>query len=105
MVQEAKNSRLRKSRRTQEEIKGILLRYESSGLSAKEFCDRHQIKTYCLGRWQRRFRNNNNRANVFVEVSVPGQCVALEVGLIAEYRGIRFYQSVEPSYFKALVLC
>lgn len=102
MEQTGKPNKSRKIRRTPEEINSILLAYESSGLSSKEFCKLHQIQTLYLKRWLKRYRNSNP-AKGFVELLPTSESTTAVSGLFAEYRGIRFYQPVEPSYFKALV--
>jgi putative transposase len=102
MEQIGKTNQSRKIRRTPEEINSILLAYESSGLSAKEFCKRHQIQTLYLKRWLKRYRSIKE-TNGFVELLPVPESTPFMTGVFAEYRGIRFYQPVEPSYLKALV--
>ena len=102
MEQTGKANQRRKPRRTPEEINAILVSYENSGLSVKEFCNRHQIQALYLTRWLKRYRNTNP-AKGFVELRPgPGSTTPL-AGVFAEYRGIHFYQPVDPSYLKALV--
>lgn len=104
MEQTGKTNQPRKIRRTPEEINSILLAYESSGLSSKEFCKRHQIPTLYLKRWLKRYRSSHTKETKgFIELlSIPESTTPM-AGLFAEYRGIRFYQPVDPSYLKALV--
>ena len=102
MEQTVKLNQPRKIRRTPEEINLILQAYESSGLSSKEFCKLHQLQTLYLKRWLKRYRNTEP-AKGFVELLPTSEPTTTESGLFAEYRGIRFYQPVEPSYLKALV--
>ena len=102
MEQTGKTNHRRKHRRTPEEINSILVLYENSGLSVKEFCNQHQVQTLYLTRWLKRYRNTK-QAKGFVELLPVPESTPPMTGVFAEYRGIRFYQPVEPSYFKALV--
>lgn len=102
MEQTGKGNQRRQARRTPEEINSILQAYESSGLSSKEFCKLHQLQTLYLKRWLKRYRNTDP-AKGFVELLPSFESTPALTGLFAEYRGIRFYQPVDPSYLKALV--
>lgn len=89
-------------RRTTEQIKSLMNEYENSELSDNDFCKLHQIKKIYLARWIKRYRKNKSPKG-FVAVLTPNECLDHKEVLFAEYRGIRFYQPVDPSYFKALV--
>lgn len=102
MEQTGKASQRRKPRRTSEEVNSILVSYENSGLSVKEFCNQHQIQALYLTRWLKRYRNTKP-AKGFVELLPTSESTTAVSGLFAEYRGIRFYQPVDPSFLKALV--
>jgi len=102
MEQTVKANQRRHPRRTPEEINSILVSYENSGLSAKEFCKLHQVQTLYLKRWLKRYRNTKPTKG-FVELRSGPEPTASVAGLFAEYRGIHFYQPVDPSYLKALV--
>src|SRR3954468_5616885 len=84
MEQTGKTNQPRKIRRTPEEINSILLAYESSGLSSKEFCKRHQIQTLYLKRWLKRYRNTK-QAKGFVELLPTTESTTAVSGLFAEY--------------------
>jgi transposase-like protein len=89
-------------RRTTEQIKSLITEYENSGLSVREFCKQHQVKSLYLSRWLKRYRKNKTPEG-FVAVCTPKEAVECNDVLFAEYRGIRFYQPVAPSYLKDLV--
>ena len=89
-------------RRTTEQIKSLITEYENSGLSANDYCKLHQINKVYLARWLKRY-SNNKPSKGFVAVQTPEEPVECKEVLFAEYRGIRFYQPVDPSYFKSLV--
>lgn len=89
-------------RRTTEQIESLINDYESSGLSANDFCKLHQIKKVYLTRWIKRYRKNKAPKG-FVAVRASSQRVDRKEVLFAEYQGIRFYQPVEAAYFKALL--
>jgi hypothetical protein len=93
----------RKPRRTTEQIKAIIAQYETSGLSARDFCNLHQIKGFYLARWLKRYRGNKLPKG-FVAVRTPKEPAENQKAILfAEYRGIHFYQPVDPSYLKTLV--
>ena len=102
MEQTGKAYQRRKPRRTPEEINSILVSYENSGLSVKEFCKQHQIQALYLKRWLKRYRNTKP-AKGFVELLPVPESATPVAGLFAEYRGIHFYQPVDPSYLKTLL--
>ena len=89
-------------RRTTEQIMSLILEYENSGLSAKDYCKLHQINKVYFARWQKRY-SNNKPSKGFVAVRTPEEPIECKEVLFAEYRGIRFYQAVDPSYFKSLI--
>ena len=102
MEQTGKANQRRKPRRTPEEINSILVSYENSGLSVKEFCNRHQLQALYLTRWLKRYRNTK-QAKGFVELRPGPESTPCMTGVFAEYRGIHFYQPVDPSYLKSLI--
>ena len=89
-------------RRTTEEIRSLMMEFESSGLSAKAFCNLHKIKRAYFSRWLKRY-GNKKQPKGFVPVQGAKDQPLPKATLFAEYRGIRFYQAVDPSYFKSLV--
>ena len=89
-------------RRTTEQIKSLINEYENGGLSVKDFCKQHQVKSLYLSRWLKRYKKNKTPEG-FVAVCTTKEAVECKEVLFAEYRGIRFYQPVSPSYLKDLV--
>jgi len=89
-------------RRTTEEIRSLMVEYKNSGLSAKAFCSLHKIKRAYFSRWLKRYENKKQPKG-FVPVQGAKEPSLPKAVLFAEYRGIRFYQAVEPSYLKSLV--
>ena len=103
MEQETTGSQRRKIvRRSTEQIKSLMSEYENSGLSDNDFCKLHQIKKIYLARWIKRYKKNKSPKG-FVAVVTQKEHIDHKEVLFAEYRGIHFYQPVDPSYFKALV--
>jgi hypothetical protein len=80
----------------------LITEYENGGLSEKDFCELHQIKKLYLARWLKRYRKNKSPKG-FVAVHTSVEPIDRKEILFAEYRGIRFFQPVDPSYLKALV--
>ena len=99
------NPRRKMARRTPSQIISLLTEYENSSLTADDFCEQYQIKRFNLTRWLRLYRKNRIPPKGFVAVSVAKEVEPLvqKDVLFAEYLGIRFYQPVDPTYFKALL--
>lgn len=92
-----------KARRSSEDIQGVIADFEKSGMSAKSFCRLHQIRRTYFERWLLRY-GGKRPAKGFVPVSTPESSpVKQPGGLFAEYRGIKIYQKVDPSYLKSLL--
>ena len=89
-------------RRTTKEIRSLMMEYESSGLSAKSFCNLHKIKRAYFSRWLKRY-GNKKQTKGFIRIRESKEPPLPKATLFAEYRGIRFYQAVDPSYLKSLV--
>jgi len=104
MERDVITSQRRKIKRTTEQIKLLLSEYESSGLSAEAFCELHQIKRLYLTRWLKKYRKSKPPKG-FVAVRTPKEEAPDHKGpaLFAEFRGIRFYQPVDPIYLKTLL--
>lgn len=102
MERTSKSDPGRKPRRTVEEIRSLITEFEKSGLSANAFSDQREIRRAYFNKWLKRYRGNKPPKG-FVAVQAPKEPVINNEILFAEYRGIRFYQPVDPSYFKALV--
>lgn len=89
-------------RRSTAQIESLLSEYENGKLSANAFCKLHQIKKVYLTRWIKRYRKNKPPKG-FVAVCTSPESIDRQEVVIAEYRGIRFYQAVDPAFLKALV--
>lgn len=93
---------------SEQEIISALEQFTQAGnLSVKGVTSAFQISAATFYNWRKRYGSQMMETNIprgFVEVdlsavqqeSVPGR-------VFAEYRGIVFYQRVEPSYLKALL--
>ena len=89
----------RRSRRTAKEIKELLELFDSSGMSAKQFCTANGFSETVFYKWRGRYRAVEEK-NGFV----PLQVAASESpGLFAEVNGIRIYQAVSASFLKELL--
>jgi hypothetical protein len=91
-------------RRTSAEIRSVISEYESSGMSPKGFCKLHQLKKAYFSRWLARYGSRKSPKG-FVPVAMVSDAPSAKGtgGLFAEYRGIKIYQKVDPSYLKSLV--
>jgi transposase-like protein len=91
-----------------QEIISALEQFTRAGnISVKEFTTAFQISPATFYNWRRRFGSQSSEVNVpvgFVDVDLsPVQQELAPGSVFAEYRGIIFYQRVEPSYLKSLL--
>lgn len=93
---------------SEQEIISALEQFTQAGnISVKDFTAAFQISAATFYNWRKRYGNQlmETEAPVgFVEVDLSSvQQESVPGGIFAEYRGIIFYQRVEPSYLKALL--
>jgi hypothetical protein len=88
----------KKSRRSSKEIKELLESFDSSGMSAKQFCITNSISETVFYKWRGKYRRGEEK-NQFIPLHVPSLPSS---GLFAEVNGIRIYQVVSPSFLKEL---
>ncbi|WPV63899.1 IS66 family insertion sequence element accessory protein TnpA [Chitinophaga sp. LS1] len=91
-----------------QEIISALEQFTRAGnISVKEFTAAFQISPATFYNWKKRFGNQPAVTNApvgFIDVDLsPVQQDLTPGAIFAEYRGIIFYQRVEPSYLKALL--
>jgi hypothetical protein len=93
--------------RSEQEIFEAIEEFERAGnISIKEFAEMHQVSEATFYNWQKRHRAKGaakNEPQGFIPVSISTDPVGQERALFAEYRGIKFFQRVEPSYLKELL--
>jgi hypothetical protein len=99
----------RRRQLNREEVFKLLEEFETSDkLTAKNFCDRHQMTGSKFYYWLRRYRNRETDSSMskgFVPLVVKTESFLSAPGpgcLFAEVNGIRLYQVVPPEYLKAL---
>ena len=90
--------------RTWQEKETIILQWQQSGLSRKEFCDQHQISYNSLVSWCKAIKDKKT-AKGFTEVKIPAVATS---GLFAQLhlsKGIRIdiFHFVPAEYFQALL--
>lgn len=88
-----------RSRRSAKEIKALLELFDSSGMSAKQFCITNAISGTVFYKWRGRYRVGEEN-NDFIPLQVEASGL---YGLFAEVNGIRIYQPVSASYLKELL--
>lgn len=89
----------KKSRRSSKEIKALLELFDSSGLSAKQFCLTNAISETVFYKWRGRYRMAKEKSDF-----IPLQVASLSSpGLFAEVNGIRIFQPVSASFLKELL--
>ena len=95
------NQSSRRQRRNSQQILALLAKYNSSGLSVSDFCERHQITESNLRKWISRAKQKANKKEMRRSFTAV-QVTTSESVLFAEVDGIRIYQPVAASYLKEL---
>jgi len=90
---------IKRFRRTAKEIRQLLELFDSSGLSAKQFCITNGISETVFYKWRGRYRTVEEK-NDFIPLQVATSSSPV---LFAEVKGIRIYQAVSASYLKELL--
>jgi len=95
---------VQKSWRTHEQKEEIILQWQQSGKSRKEFCAEQGVSYNSLVGWCKQFRDQK-KSTGFAEIKV---CESKESGLFAQVHlsgGIKidFYQRVPADYFQSLI--
>ncbi len=90
------------------EIFKAIEEFEQAGnISTKEFAKAFQISEATVYNWRKKYKNKdtvNNQPSRFIPVDLSDVQEPDGQGRIfAEYRGITFYQRVDPAYLKALL--
>ena len=93
---------------TEQEIISALDQFTQAGnISVKEFVSAYQISEATFYNWRKRYGPEVKKTVVstgFIDVDLSAVQQEQSTGhIFAEYRGIVFYQRVEPSYLKALL--
>jgi hypothetical protein len=90
---------VKRSRRTAKEIRGLLELFDSSAMSAKQFCITNGISETVFYKWRGRYRAVEQK-NDFIPLRVEASGLH---SLFAEVNGIRIYQPVSASFLKELL--
>ncbi|MHA4809594.1 IS66 family insertion sequence element accessory protein TnpA [Flavitalea flava] len=101
-------SRKQRGPRSESEILKALADFErSGGMSIKEFALKYQVSEATFYNWRKKYRSKNavkDQPRGFIAVSVPLDNTGEQPEpVFATYRGITFYQWVEPAYLKTLI--
>ena len=89
----------KKTRSSSKEIKELLALFDSSGLSAKQFCTNNGIRETAFYKWRGRYRAVEPKSD-FIPLEVASSS---SPGLFAEVNGIRIFQVVSASFLKELL--
>lgn len=100
-----KNS-VKQIRRSESQIRALLKEREKSNISAKEFCEIHEIHRATFYNWLNKYRPKIEKPEEFIAVQLND--IVSEASLFAEivFSGkvtVRLFQKVDASYFKALL--
>jgi hypothetical protein len=96
------NEKLRRTRKTREQIADLLRKFAESGSTVKQFCQDHQIVPGTFHKWQSRIKGKDLKKEIksgFAQVQVNSSFTSL----FAEVKGIRIYQPVSAAYLKELL--
>jgi hypothetical protein len=91
-------------RRTRQEIAQLLTEFDKSqGMTAKDFCRKHQISegAFYSARKRQASKKGDSRKSGFIALPPPAGKERSGV-LFAEVKGIRLYQAVPAEYLKTL---
>ena len=91
-----------------QEIFAAIEQFEQAGnISVKEFAAAFQVSEATFYNWRKQYRAKDMPQAApagFIPVDMSGVSVQQSQGRVfAEFRGIVFYQRVEPSYLKSLL--
>ena len=93
-----------KIKRSRQEIAQLLKEYDKSqGMTAKDFCQKHQISegAFYSARKRQRSKKDEPQKSGFIALQPPAGKERPGV-LFAEVKGIRLYQAVPVEYLKTL---
>ena len=93
---------------SEEEIFRAIEEFEQAGnISVKEFAKAFQVSEATFYNWRKRYKNKHivkGPPKGFISVDLSSvQRLGEQGQIFAEFRGITFYQRVDPAYFKALL--
>jgi hypothetical protein len=100
-MEQAEEKSLRR-RRNRQQIRSLLIEFEKSELTVKDFCNQHAISPANFHKWKSRYKSNERgkkKTLGFATVDV----VSSSTSLFAEVKGIRIYQPVSASFLKELL--
>jgi hypothetical protein len=99
--------RCRRGSIAEQEIFSALRQFDEAGnITIREFASAYQISEATYYNWRKRYRAKEQGLPPagFIQVDLSGLQEQKDRGeIFAEYRGIIFYQRVEPAYLKALL--
>ncbi len=99
MEQQIIMNKSRAGRPSEQKVLSMIEEYEESGFSPEDYCEMNELNISTFNGWLARHREKKE-AKPFTEVIIPDLS---EGTLFAEYKGLKFYQWVEPSFLKELV--
>ena len=109
-MKQSKEPRMTRQRQSlsEQEIFASIEQFEQAGnISVKEFAAAFQVSEATFYNWRKRYRAKDTRpgqAAGFIPVDMSEiQAPESQGRIFAEFRGIVFYQRVEPSYLKSLL--
>src|SRR5437762_3206027 len=103
---EEANQIISRRRRSMQQIQDLLMEFEKSKVTVKDFCKLHNMSTGNFHKWRSRYKSNlvsKKKVAGFATLDVVDSSMVL-MGLFAEVKGIRIYQPVSASFLKELLL-
>jgi hypothetical protein len=93
-------------RRSEADIRALLIGQQQSGMTVKMFCDTHAIHEATFYNWRNKYNPDNEKTAAFIPLPIKeplfGHCVFAEIELPGKAM-IRLFCKVDSSYLKALL--
>ena len=109
---EAAQLKTLRQRRSKQEVKDLLIAFEKSNSTIKEFCEDQNLSYGVFQKWRSRHGSSARRkrtltAQEFTKTEKPGfadvRIIPSSAALFAEVNGIKIFQPVAASYLKELL--
>lgn len=92
-------------RRSKQQIQDLLIEFEKSNSTVKDFCRQRSINTANFHKWKSRYKSipvTRKKAVGFATLEV-NDSLSTPQAVFAEVRGIRIFQPVSASFLKELL--
>lgn len=91
-----------RTRRSRAEIMNLLVKFEKTNESVKEFCLMHHISKAAFHKWQNRYKRKTETQAGFAALQITPGVASTATTLFAEVKEVKIYQPVPAAYLKEL---